>query len=361
MPRREQLHRHLDRLFLTKGFGLHTFESSPTEPFVAFSVLAICAAMRSSRKVGFTLVELLVVIAIIGLLIALLLPAVQAAREAARRSQCSTNLSQLGKACFNYEDANRTLPMGTVDQISSDIGSNDRRNWLFFTLPFMEQETIYENWYAWYNAGGTAPWWYEPDRMVVLPVYFCPSDPISPKTLTHEDLGPGSDQGFHSNYVGCSGSTVFNPGGSLGDTLNGIFYYKHATPIRNIQDGTSHTLLTGEIILAVDNTDPDPQSYGHDVRGRMWNPANQGAILFSTQWSPNTAVSDVLNYCQNSNPRAPCIASTTNIVLYARSYHTGGVNAGLADGSVQFIEDNVDFNIFRALGTRAGGEIVTDY
>ncbi len=311
-------------------------------------------------RCAFTLVELLVVIAIIGILIALLLPAVQSAREAARRSQCSTNLAQLATACFNFEDSRRTLPMGTVDQISGDIGNNDRRNWLFFILPYMEQEIIFENWYAWYDAGGSAPWWYEPNRMTVLGTYFCPSDPISPKTKTHEDLGPGSDQGFHSNYVGCSGSTVFNSGGSLGDTLNGIFYYKHATPIRLILDGTSHTLLTSEIILGTDDTDPNPQSYGHDVRGRMWNPANQGAILFSTQWSPNPTVSDVLNYCQNTNPRAPCIASITNIVLYARSYHSGGVNVGLADGSVQFISDNIDFNLFRALGTRAGGEIVNN-
>ncbi len=311
------------------------------------------------RRRGFTLVELLVVIAIIGLLIALLLPAVQAAREAARRSQCSANLHQLGVASLNYEDVNGAYPMGTIDQISSDIGNNDRRNWLFFVLPFMEQEAIWENWYAWRQSGGTQPWWYEPNRMTVLNNYYCPSDPISPKTKTHEDLGPGSDQGFHSNYVGCSGSTVFNAGGTLGDTLNGIFYYKHSTPIRNILDGTSHTLLTSEIALTRDDTDPNPAAYGHDVRGRMWNPANQGGILFSTQWPPNTAVADVLQYCQSGNPQAPCISSTTNIVLYARSYHSGGVNAGMADGSVQFISDGVDVKVFNGLGTRDGGEILT--
>jgi prepilin-type processing-associated H-X9-DG protein len=268
---------------------------------------------------------------------------------------------QLGTACLNYEDANRVLPMGTIDQISSDIGNNDRRNWLFFILPFMEEEAIWENWHSWITNGGTAPWWYEPNRMSVLPSYYCPSDPTSPKTKTHEDLGPGSDQGFHSNYSGCSGSTVFNAGGSLGDTLNGIFYYKHSTPIRTILDGTSHTLMTSEIIVVKDDTDPNPAAYGHDVRGRMWNPANQGAILFSTQWPPNTPVSDVLNYCQQNNPLAPCISSTTNIVLYARSYHAGGVNAGLADGSVQFMTDSIDVGVFNALGTRSGGEIDTGY
>jgi prepilin-type N-terminal cleavage/methylation domain-containing protein/prepilin-type processing-associated H-X9-DG protein len=313
------------------------------------------------RTGAFTLVELLVVIAIIGLLIALLLPAVQAAREAARRSQCTSNLMQLGVACLNFEDAHKTLPMGTVDQISGDIGNNDRRNWLFFTLPFMEQEAIFENWYAWRANGGTAPWWYEPNRMNILSNYYCPSDPASPKTKTHEDLGPGSDQGFHSNYVGCSGSTVFNAGGSLGDTLNGIFYYKHATRLRDISDGTAHTLLTSEILITRDDTDPNPAAYGHDVRGRMWNPANQGAILFSTQWPPNTAVADVLNYCQTNNVQAPCISSTTNIVLYSRSNHGGGVNAGLADGSVQFVGDDIDVKVFNALGTRAGGEIVPSF
>src|ERR1700736_5080146 len=142
---------------------------------------------------GFTLVELLVVIAIIGILIALLLPAVQAAREAARRSQCTNNLMQLGTACFNHEDANKALPMGTVDLIGPDGANNDRRNWLFFTLPFMEEEAIFENWVAWRAAGGSAPWWNEPNRMNILPSYYCPSDVNSPKTKTHEDLGPGSD------------------------------------------------------------------------------------------------------------------------------------------------------------------------
>ncbi len=314
------------------------------------------SSLKPIRRRAFTLVELLVVIVIIGILMALLLPAVQSAREAARRATCLSNMKQLGIACHNFHDARGAFPVGTIDQISGDIGNNDRRNWIFFLLPFMEEKQYYDNWYTWVADGGVDPWWYEPDRMAIIQVLYCPSDGHSPKTKTHEDLGPGSDQGFHSNYVGCSGSTSFNPGGSLGDTLNGIFYYRVPTPISGILDGTSHTLLTSEILVVPDDANVATQGYGHDVRGRIWNPANQGAILFSTEYPPNTQVPDALNYCQPGVPEAPCISTTTDIVLYARSDHPGGVNAGFADGSVHFISDEIDLVTYQALGTRASGD-----
>ena len=310
--------------------------------------------MRIRR--AFTLVELLVVIAIIGVLVALLLPAVQAARESARRMHCQNNLKQVGLACHNFHDAHKVFPLGTIDRIGGDSGG-DRRHWLFFVLPFTEESAIYDRYMAWLEAGGTSPWWNAPDRLRVITLYCCPSDANSPKTLTNEDIGPGSSQGFHSNYVGCAASTSFNPNGSFGDTLDGVFRYKHSTTIARIRDGTSHTLLTSEILVAPDAT-MGGYSTGHDVRGRFWNPANQGSNFFSTQWPPNTSVSDALNYCQNSVPAAPCISTTTNIVLYARSSHAGGVNAGLADGSVRFIADEVDATLYRYLGTIAGGESI---
>jgi prepilin-type N-terminal cleavage/methylation domain-containing protein/prepilin-type processing-associated H-X9-DG protein len=311
------------------------------------------------RRRAFTLVELLVVIVIIGILMALLLPAVQGARESARRATCISNLKQLGVACHNFHDAQKTFPLGTIDQISGDDANSDRRNWIFYLLPYIEQKDFYTDWFAWVAAGGSAPWWYEPDRMQIIPILNCPSDPNSPKTKTHEDLGPGSDQGFHSNYVGCSGSTPFNPGGALGDTLNGIFIYRIATPISGITDGTSHTILTSEILVSPDDADVGTMGYGHDVRGRIWNPASQGAILFSTEWPPNTQVADTLQYCQNSVALAPCLSSTTNIVLYARSNHLGGVNVGFADGSIHFISNAVDPATFMALGTRASADSIS--
>jgi prepilin-type processing-associated H-X9-DG protein len=303
------------------------------------------------------LIELLVVIAIIAILIGLLLPAVQKVREAAARTRCQNNLKQIGLAAHNYHDTNRCLPTGSSDQISGDVADGKRTNWLFFILPYMEQSALYNNYYAWVQAGGTQPWWNEPNRMLVIPTYYCPSDPHSPKTKTHEDRGPGSDQGFHSNYVGCAGSTSFNPGGSLGNNLNGIFYYASATSLMDIKDGTSNTLLTSEILVVPDDSSSPA---GHDVRGRMWNPANQGAILFTTLYPPNSVtVPDRLQYCQKGVVQAPCTATTTDIMLLARSLHTGGVNAGLADGSVRFVSNSINPTAtWQPLGTRAGGEVI---
>ncbi len=313
--------------------------------------------MQRLRR-GFTLVELLVVIAIIGILIALLLPAVQAAREAGRRSQCQNNLKQLSLACHNFHDAHKAFPVGSVGYFGAD-GGGDRRHWLFFILPFTEENAVYERYMDWFNAGGTAPWWNAPDRMAILPTFYCPSDVNSPKTQTHEDLGPGSDQGFHTNYVGCAASTSFNPNGSFGDTLSGVFLYKNATTIKRILDGTSTTLLDSEILVALD-TLTGGYSSGHDVRGRFWNPADQGAVVFSTQYPPNTTVPDALNYCQNTVPAAPCISTNTNIVMYARSDHPGGVNAGMVDGSIRFIANDVDPTLYLQLGTIAGGETIAN-
>ena len=184
-----------------------------------------------------------------------------------------------------------------------------------------------------------------PTRFLVVPIYFCPADPNSPRTLT-----VASDpQGFHANYVGCSGSTSFGNG----DNLKGIFFWKSKVTLRGIRDGTSNTLMVSEINVSKDLA-------GHDVRGRMYNPARQGSVLFSTLNTPNNAgTPDRLQYCQ-SIPNAPCTATTTNIVLSARSHHHGVVNAAFADGSVRPVADNINAGVYLGMGTRDGGEIGTE-
>lgn len=305
------------------------------------------------NRTAYTLIELLVVIAIIAVLIALLLSAVQKVRAAAAKAKCQNNLKQISTALHNYHSTHHQFPPGTVDgPFGLDIGQHDRSVFLHFLLPFVEQEPQYrltQEWLA--TAPQTQLMCHScPTRFTVTPTFWCPADPHSPKTETLVE----DPQGFHSNYVGNAGSTAFNAGGAKGDALNGLFFWNSKTTIGQITDGTSNTLLLGELLVSPDVT-------YHDVRGRMYNPARQGGVLFSTQFPPNTrAEPDRLQYCQ-SIPSAPCVTSITDINLSARGQHSGGVNVALADGSVRFVANSVDAAIFRALGTRALGEVVGDY
>jgi len=126
------------------------------------------------------------------------------------------------------------------------------------------------------------------------------------------------------------------------------------TRLDDIRDGTTNTLLASEIILVKDG----PIGSGEqDIRGRYHNVRHAGA-LFSTKYPPNTSQPDRHNYCSNKLPEAPCTPTGTNVIVSARSYHSGGVMCALADGSVRFLSETVDSDTYHALGTRAGGEVI---
>jgi prepilin-type processing-associated H-X9-DG protein len=190
----------------------------------------------------------------------------------------------------------------------------------------------------------------------ILPTLMCPSDPTSPKTHTFWGGLEGlPTQGFSGNYVTCAGNGYFNEGGVESSArLNGMFFAVSQVRLGDVIDGTSSTALSSEIILSPDVED-------HDIRGRYHNPAH-GGVLFSTRIPPNTLVPDQFNWCSaNPVPRAPCIWTGTNMFVSPRSYHPGGVNLGLVDGSVRFVSDNIDPVTFRALGSRNGREVVGEY
>jgi prepilin-type N-terminal cleavage/methylation domain-containing protein/prepilin-type processing-associated H-X9-DG protein len=308
------------------------------------------ASLRKCR--AFTLIELLVVIAIIAVLVGMLLPAVQKVREAAGRLKCQNNLKQLALGLHNYHSTYGSFPLGNSDPIGNDPGNEgDRRNWaVTYVLPFIEQQACHDDIEA-YLAKGAPYIVYYPNNKTILPVFMCPSDPTNPKTLTG---GPGStnQQGFHGNYAACAGSTSFNsPSGADGGTkLNGIFYVFSKTRLTDIADGTSNTVMLSELILSADMTT-------HDTRGRLFNPAKQGSVLFSTLYEPNTSVADRLEWCQTI-PQAPCRSTSAEVNLSARSYHSGGVNTAFADGSNRLIANTINLQTWNALGTRAGGEAV---
>jgi prepilin-type N-terminal cleavage/methylation domain-containing protein len=303
--------------------------------------------MRIHRK-GFTLVELLVVIAIIGILIALLLPAVQAAREAARRTQCTNNLKQIGIGMQNYHDVYKTLPVGGYGCCWG--------TWLVGILPYIEQSNLRSLYYDNHKYGvpvddaryGNA---------INLPVttrqistYTCPSDtPIIP-------LGTGFPVTSH-NYAANFGNT------SLGQqaTLNGVTFGgapfnqsgAATTPANSykfseIRDGLSNTLMVAEML----------QGTGSDLRGFSWW---GGAAGFTAYLPPNSTSPDVpyQNCVNEPMMNLPCITPPTTAqpaMLASRSRHTGGVQVLLCDASVRFISDAINLFIWRNLSTMRGGE-----
>ena len=318
--------------------------------------------MLRNRRRAFTLVELLVVIAIIGTLLALILPAVQAAREAARRTTCTNNLRQVSLALHLHHNARGHFPHATYDYIDGTHNNNpfpgnkyNRRCWFHDTLPFADQVPLYNNFSEFVEAGNSALGF--PQLDVVVSAFYCPSDPASPKTKTAGGGFGTPTQGFSGNYMVCAGNDYFND--SYADIfssakLNGIFYAISRTTMAAIRDGASNTAFISEIILS-------PDSDYHDIRGRYYNPAHSG-VCFSTRIPPNTMVPDRFNWCHPTPvERAPCVNTRSNMFLSARSYHPGGVSLGFADGAVRFVINEVEADLFRALGSRRGGEVLGSY
>ncbi len=325
---------------------------------------------RAFRR-AFTLVELLVVIAIIGILIALLLPAVQAAREAARRAQCTNHLKQLALAAHNFHAARGHLPHGTYNYIDSThytpppYGNmqgtgggdmQDRRCWMQDILPYIEQGPLYERFDRYMRDHPSALGF--PDHDTVIETLMCPSDPAGPKLHTYWGGIGTPTQGFSGNYVACASSEYFNDedGYVKSAELDGLFFAISKVRIDDILDGSSNTAMLSELILT-------PDKGSHDIRGRYHNPAH-GGVVFSTLYPPNNLIPDHLNWCSNKEdqlPRAPCEWIGQEMYVSVRSYHPGGVNLALADGSVQFVPETVDQLVFRALGSRDGMEVPQEY
>jgi prepilin-type N-terminal cleavage/methylation domain-containing protein len=223
--------------------------------------------MKTRR--GFTLIELLVVIAIIAILIGLLLPAVQKVREAAARSKCANHLKQLGLALHNVHDANGKFPIGA--------GTANGLSWRVYILPYAEQDALYRLFDfgpgAW-NGGANKE---GPNKMVYatnrIPIYNCPSVPDVIAANGSSTLADGR-RTYTSDYHGVAGpkgtipNTILpyqvdpNPSGQGGFATQGILYRDSKTTFGDIPDGTSNTLMVGEVsvlwngaILASDGAD----------------------------------------------------------------------------------------------------------
>lgn len=308
---------------------------------------------------GFTLIELLVVIAIIAILIALLLPAVQQAREAARRTSCKNNLKNIGLALHNYHDTIGVFPFGFDERETL---------WSAMILPQLEQSNLYQtliwkesgagNW----NSNGSPN---EKACGTLFPVFRCPSMAVA-EHVTNQGI-PGR---VPTSYRAVSGSNAVSddkstvPAGhpvvALEDQtgLNGMFYGCSSVRFRDITDGTSNTLMIGESFtdprFVKDGQGMDywlfgaPQTGGWDCRPGDRGGTEHSEGLGSTYWHINTRVRD-----PGMNGRI--------MELTFGSYHVGGAQFALADGSARFIGENIDLGVLRALGSCGGGEVIGEY
>ena len=302
--------------------------------------------MKRSRLKGFTLIELLVVIAIIAILIALLLPAVQQAREAARRTQCKNNLKQWGLALHNYHDVYKKFPIGSM--ALNITGPEHRMPWIIPALPFIDQANLFANFdmSLHYN---TAP--NQAQRNETFDGMHCPS------ARTRDRKPFAEAEGWTTHYYGVAGAKGPKPGGGTfshsgnvtgthgGSSTNGILYRNSDTAIRHVTDGTSNTLMVGEI----SSKPVGSNSYRAWIQGSSGDTA--GAAHYTTK-----------NVARGIGP-AGWSNSTTRRFGDVRfgSNHTGGAQFLLADGSVRFVSENVDFNTYQALATRGEGEVIGEY
>lgn len=360
---------------------------------------------QSHRSSGFTLVELLVVIAIIGILVGLLLPAVQAAREAARRMQCSNRLKQITLAIHNYESANSALPAAGVIPRANNAIARHYPGIIVSLLPYIEQQARYDMIQTrlanapHVDAGIFGGQEYESK----LPEVTCPSEPNALNPSPHANnarlnymfnMGDGMfglDAAWHHpNYVGNQ---------TRQGRLRGPFHADNFLKIGAVTDGTSNTLAfsesasaaigfwspqvkggSGEVSGIFDDA-PQPQMNVAMCMANAINPANRNEYLVpSDTWRGNffQTGSPWNGFHTVVPPNGPSCwpnkFGSSAAIYTANSYHTGGVQVSLLDGSVKFMSDSIDcgnlnlsptptgrspYGVWGALGTHQGGEVVS--
>jgi prepilin-type N-terminal cleavage/methylation domain-containing protein/prepilin-type processing-associated H-X9-DG protein len=362
------------------------------------------------RSRAFTLIELLVVIAIIAVLIALLLPAVQAAREAARRSQCVNNMKQLGLALANYHSSNDCFPPGALDTMRAGppaavtTTNYTSWSWIAYMLPSMEQGAIYNAINFQLGTGqGDAIAGRIASTVVGTRInsLLCPSASTPAGNVTSWS-GPSIPAPGNS-YFGSVGSSLEYDGNQTSGPPNGVIQYRgRSLGIRDIRDGTSNTIAIGEFLIGDFNSSKITLlSDIGDAPGTLPNGITRNSQSVNMPYGATGGGSNIINWlvsCKTTlatagtnksfqgdtwafgvfghalgnfvlgpNPKYPnCLDQTSSAsdfdrpgVFSASSFHSGGANVGMADGSVRFLKESVSLQTVWAIGSRDQGEVVS--
>lgn len=330
------------------------------------------------RPRGFTLVELLVVIAIIGILIGMLLPAVQQVREAARRIECGNKMRQIGLACHNFESSFMRLPPGGTN-LASPFGGGavnpGGHSWMGAILPFIELQTI------WDQAGfGEVP--YTNSAMVstlsnvLVPTFKCPSSPLEEFSKNQTIPAMIADYVAISGHIGelggvegpsSSEAPFSNTNGIIAQ--NGVFYQNSETTFGSISDGTTNTILIGEVSDFIYVGANEPRDYRP---GGIGEASNENGPGFHAGWQTNTSPDNLYNcttlrYIVNPGPGFSFSTGPNDGVHFRgyntplRSSHPGGVQLLLGDSSVQFASDDLSLTALAQLANRNDGQVNNEF
>ena len=344
--------------------------------------------LSMKRNDGFTLVELLVVIAIIGILVALLLPAVQAAREAARRNQCMNNLHQIGLALQNFESVKKQYPFGKGPSYPAPAPVYARWSVQSQILPYMEEQSLYSSLdfkfapetpgmggvIAFMPAYSNATGQNHDGSRAPIPGFICPSDEPPDPSWPGGNNYCGNQGGWLCDRADRVDADAPKPGDVAPDEVQtGVLYFQSKVRAAKVTDGLSNTAFFSERLRGRGQPDPIADMFVMPPQTSLdatftactaIDPTTATPLTSKWGWSWVMGENCCTLYNHVSPPNTHACGgpgfpgSMTNMAMQVppSSAHPGGVQLMMGDASVRFLSDGVELVVWRAIGTRAGGE-----